>query len=161
MKPVFVTYVNFVLSKKEHYTLDYGTIRQELAGYPSVNLATLRRVIIDIRESKLPDPKVLGNAGSFFMNPIVPPLRGGCRTGEDSRRMDDRPMRLERQGLRSCRRARQAGSGACESGRCDRKRCGCPVGCRQSLGKGEIRSGDLSGSELYRMINRQASITVL
>ena len=71
MKPVFVTYVNFVLSKKEHYTLDYGTIRQELAGYPSVTLATLRRVIIDIRESKLPDPKVLGNAGSFFMNPIV------------------------------------------------------------------------------------------
>lgn len=72
MKSVFVTYVNFVLSKKEHYTLDYGTIRQELAGYPSVTLATLRRVIIDIRESKLPDPKVLGNAGSFFMNPIVP-----------------------------------------------------------------------------------------
>ena len=54
MKSVFVTYVNFVLSKKEHYTLDYGTIRQELAGYPSVTLATLRRVIIDIRESKLP-----------------------------------------------------------------------------------------------------------
>ena len=157
MKPVFVTYVNFVLSKKEHYTLDYGTIRQELAGYPSVNLATLRRVIIDIRESKLPDPKVLGNAGSFFMNPIVPRAQFealldlypamphyevDAGTGEDSRRMDDRPMRLERQGLRSCRRARQAGSGACESGRCDRKRCGCPVGCRQSLGKGEIRSGD-------------------
>ena len=72
MKSVFVTYVNFVLSKKEHYTLDYGTIRQELAGYPSVTLATLRRVIIDIRESKLPDPKVLGNAGSFFINHIVP-----------------------------------------------------------------------------------------
>ncbi len=72
MKSVFVTYVNFVLSKKEHYTLDYGTIRQELAGYPTVDLPTLRRVIIGIRESKLPDPKVLGNAGSFFMNPIVP-----------------------------------------------------------------------------------------
>lgn len=72
MKSVFVTYVNFILSKQEHYILDYGTIRQELANYPSVNLSTLRRVIIDIRESKLPDPRVLGNAGSFFMNPIVP-----------------------------------------------------------------------------------------
>lgn len=72
MKSVFVTYVNFILGKKERYTLDYGTIRQELAKHPAVNLATLRQVIIDIRNSKLPDPKVLGNAGSFFMNPIVP-----------------------------------------------------------------------------------------
>ena len=72
MKAVFVTYVNFFLSKREHYTLDYGTIRQELEKYPVLNLEILRRVIIDIRQSKLPDPKVLGNAGSFFMNPIVP-----------------------------------------------------------------------------------------
>ena len=72
MKSVFVTYVNFILGKKECYTLDYGTIRQELAKHPAVNLVTLRQVIIDIRNSKLPDPKVLGNAGSFFMNPIVP-----------------------------------------------------------------------------------------
>lgn len=75
MKSVFVTYVNFRLSKKEHYTLDYGTIRQELDKYPVVDLKTLRKVIIDIRESKLPDPKVLGNAGSFFMNPIVSRVR--------------------------------------------------------------------------------------
>lgn len=72
MKTVFVTYVNFCLSKREHYTLNYGTIRQELEKYPVLNLETLRRVIIDIRQSKLPDPKELGNAGSFFMNPIVP-----------------------------------------------------------------------------------------
>lgn len=72
MKAVFVTNVNFCLSKREHYTLDYGTIRQELEKYPVLNLETLRRVIIDIRQSKLPDPRVLGNAGSFFMNPIVP-----------------------------------------------------------------------------------------
>ena len=71
MKQVFVTYVGFSLSKKESYTLDYGTIRQELEKYPKVDLKTLRQVIIDIRESKLPDPKVLGNAGSFFMNPVV------------------------------------------------------------------------------------------
>ena len=57
-KSVFVTY--------------YGTIRQELEKYPELTLPVLRKVIIDIRESKLPDPKVMGNAGSFFMNPIVP-----------------------------------------------------------------------------------------
>lgn len=71
-KSVFVTYVRFRLSKEERYTLDYGTIRQELAKYPAPTLPIVRKVIIEIRESKLPDPKVLGNAGSFFMNPIVP-----------------------------------------------------------------------------------------
>ena len=66
-----VTYVRFRLSKEERYTLDYGTIRQELAKYPAPTLPIVRKVIIEIRESKLPDPKVMGNAGSFFMNPIV------------------------------------------------------------------------------------------
>ena len=70
-KSVFVTYVRFRLSKEERYTLDYGTIRQELAKYPAPTLPSVRKVIIEIRESKLPDPKVMGNAGSFFMNPIV------------------------------------------------------------------------------------------
>lgn len=71
MKSVFVTYVNFCLSKKEFYTLGYGTVREELAKYPIVDLKTVRNVLIAIRESKLPDPKVIGNAGSFFMNPVV------------------------------------------------------------------------------------------
>ena len=70
-KSVFVTYVRFRLSKEERYTLDHGTIRQELAKYPAPTLPIVRKVIIEIRESKLPDPKVMGNAGSFFMNPIV------------------------------------------------------------------------------------------
>lgn len=70
-KSVFVTHVRFRLGKEEHYTLDYGTIRQELDKYPALTLPVVRKVIIDIRESKLPDPKVMGNAGSFFMNPIV------------------------------------------------------------------------------------------
>lgn len=70
-KSVFVTYVHYRLSKEEDYTLDYGTIRQELGQYPELTLATVRKVIIDIRKAKLPDPKVMGNAGSFFMNPIV------------------------------------------------------------------------------------------
>lgn len=71
MKDVFVTYVTFRLSKQEHYVLDYGTIRRELEKLPPLTLINVRRVIVAIRESKLPDPKVMGNAGSFFMNPIV------------------------------------------------------------------------------------------
>lgn len=71
MKSVFVTYVNFCLSKDEHYKLDYGTIREELNDHPEIDLKTIRCVIIKIRESKLPDPEILGNAGSFFMNPVV------------------------------------------------------------------------------------------
>ena len=71
MKVFFVTYVNFKLSKVEHYKLDYGTIRKELGDATSITLPLVRQTIIKIRQSKLPDPKVLGNAGSFFTNPIV------------------------------------------------------------------------------------------
>lgn len=57
--------------------LDYGNIRAELekrlgADYEQqVTLSVLRQVVVDIRRSKLPDPAVLGNAGSFFMNPVI------------------------------------------------------------------------------------------
>ena len=53
--------------------LDYGNIRAELEkeGISQPTAQQLRNTIIRIREAKLPDPKVLGNAGSFFMNPIV------------------------------------------------------------------------------------------
>lgn len=71
MKSYFVTSAYIRLSKRPSYKLDYGTIRQELAKRPEVNLKAVREVIVEIRRSKLPDPEVLGNAGSFFMNPIV------------------------------------------------------------------------------------------
>lgn len=68
-----VTYVTYRLSKQPVYHLDYGNIRAELGKEGcDVTLENLRRVIIDIRQAKLPDPEVIGNAGSFFMNPIVP-----------------------------------------------------------------------------------------
>lgn len=53
--------------------LDYGNIRSELErqGILEPTAQQLRQVIIDIRNAKLPDPKVQGNAGSFFMNPVV------------------------------------------------------------------------------------------
>ena len=54
--------------------LDYGNIRSELLrkGITEPTARELRDTIIDIRNAKLPDPKVEGNAGSFFMNPVVP-----------------------------------------------------------------------------------------
>ena len=69
-----ITSVTFRLSKERTLHLDYGNIRAELErkGMSEPSLQQLRQTIIDIRNAKLPDTKVLGNAGSFFMNPIVP-----------------------------------------------------------------------------------------
>lgn len=69
-----VTHVVYRFSRNYSPDLDYGNIRHALeakgiSGTPSPQ--QLRQTIIEIREAKLPDPKVTGNAGSFFMNPIV------------------------------------------------------------------------------------------
>jgi UDP-N-acetylmuramate dehydrogenase len=65
--------VSYRLKKTPSYHLDYGNVRAELAKANfDLTLANVRQVIIDIRQAKLPDPNVQGNAGSFFMNPIVP-----------------------------------------------------------------------------------------
>jgi UDP-N-acetylmuramate dehydrogenase len=68
-----VTYVTYRLKKHFEPKLDYGNIRVELErrGIAEPTAQELRQVIIDIRQEKLPDPQVEGNAGSFFMNPIV------------------------------------------------------------------------------------------
>ena len=65
--------VSYRLSRTFTPHLDYGNIRAELEkkGIKEPSAQQLRDVIIDIRNAKLPDPKVMGNAGSFFMNPIV------------------------------------------------------------------------------------------
>ena len=68
-----MTHVTYALQSTFEPKLDYGNIRAELErkGISNPTAAQLRTVIIEIRNAKLPDPKVMGNAGSFFMNPVV------------------------------------------------------------------------------------------
>ena len=68
-----ITSVEFKLTKTGELKLDYGNIRTYLEqnGISSPTLQQLHDAICAIRGSKLPDPKDLGNAGSFFKNPVV------------------------------------------------------------------------------------------
>ena len=68
-----ITRVTYGLSRTFRPNLDYGNIRQELErrGITEPTAQQLRDIIIEIRNAKLPDPKIEGNAGSFFMNPVV------------------------------------------------------------------------------------------
>lgn len=65
--------VTFQLSKKPLLKTDYGAIQEELkrAGVTNPTLRDVRAVVCDIRRKKLPDPAHIGNAGSFFKNPVV------------------------------------------------------------------------------------------
>jgi UDP-N-acetylmuramate dehydrogenase len=66
-----INYVTFCLSKKPIFKLDYGNLKEALKEYDQVNLQNIRQAVINIRDSKLPKPEVIGNAGSFFKNPVV------------------------------------------------------------------------------------------
>ena len=66
-----VAYVIFTLSKVPQPKLGYGALEREVERLGSPTLSNIRQAVISIRESKLPDPKILGNAGSFFMNPVI------------------------------------------------------------------------------------------
>lgn len=63
-----VTHVTFCLQKNPVLKLAYGNLKERNDIH---TIADVRKAIIEIRNAKLPDPKVLGNAGSFFMNPVV------------------------------------------------------------------------------------------
>lgn len=68
-----ISYVTYRFHQTYEPKLDYGNIRAVLAerGIEHPTARQLRNIIINIRRDKLPDPEELGNAGSFFMNPIV------------------------------------------------------------------------------------------
>lgn len=69
---VVVTAVNFELSRTGEPRLGYGDLHDKMDAMGGPTLDNIRRAVIGIRDSKLPDPKVTGNAGSFFKNPVVP-----------------------------------------------------------------------------------------
>lgn len=71
---VFITEVVFKLNKQPNYNTSYGAIQQELDknGVTELSIKAIADAVIAIRSSKLPDPKYIGNAGSFFKNPTIP-----------------------------------------------------------------------------------------
>ena len=66
-----ITSVVFKLQKQPEYKLNYQHLEAEVLKNGDINLQNIRQTIIAVRESKLPDPKIFGNAGSFFMNPVI------------------------------------------------------------------------------------------
>lgn len=70
--PHIVTHVVLRLDKRPTFSIGYGNLREALSAYPEITLEAVRSAVTAIRREKLPDPDTLGNAGSFFMNPIIP-----------------------------------------------------------------------------------------
>ena len=66
-----ITSVEFRLSKSSQPSLGYGDLAKEVEARGGATLKNIREAVCAIRQSKLPDTAVLGNAGSFFKNPIV------------------------------------------------------------------------------------------
>lgn len=69
--PHIVTYITLCLDKQPKFSVNYKGLSEELTG-SELTLAAVRDAVIAIRRRKLPDPEELGNAGSFFMNPVIP-----------------------------------------------------------------------------------------
>lgn len=68
-----ITSVTYRLNKKPSFNTSYGAINQELErmGVKELSIQSISQAVINIRSSKLPDPKEVGNAGSFFKNPVI------------------------------------------------------------------------------------------
>ncbi|MBT5089770.1 MAG: UDP-N-acetylmuramate dehydrogenase, partial [Flavobacteriales bacterium] len=71
-KKFIITKVEFKLSKEPLNKTTYGAIKEELKNLKlKANPGAIAEAVIKIRNRKLPNPKVLGNSGSFFKNPVI------------------------------------------------------------------------------------------
>ena len=68
---VIITAIEIRLSHTPRPKLGYGDVEREVEARGGATLRNIREAICSIRRAKLPDPAVLGNAGSFFKNPVV------------------------------------------------------------------------------------------
>lgn len=68
-----ITHVRLLLSKTPAINISYGAIRHtlEMMGIKNPGISDVSAAVINIRSSKLPDPEEIGNAGSFFKNPVI------------------------------------------------------------------------------------------
>ncbi|MFO8234140.1 MAG: UDP-N-acetylmuramate dehydrogenase [Bacteroidales bacterium] len=66
-----ITHVVFTLQKKYVFNLDFGILKKTVNQRGEITLQNIRDSVIEIRSHKLPDPKELGSAGSFFKNPVI------------------------------------------------------------------------------------------
>lgn len=68
-----ITSVTLRFKKTPIYNISYGAIKEELTtmNVATLNIKSISEAVCNIRKSKLPDPKVIGNAGSFFKNPEI------------------------------------------------------------------------------------------
>lgn len=76
---VFITAIEIKLRKNPKPIIDYGNVKDELikSGIENPTIKDVSQIIAKIRENKLPSPRDIGNAGSFFKNPIIPKSKFG------------------------------------------------------------------------------------